>query len=306
MGMAGRSIEVTPAYGARPVSVDIARGRALSETTDRDGSGPLIGRSGLPLNHHMISDRLSLAHWPRGHQIIVCGLAGGTGRSTMAGIVATVLTELPFAHIWPPIAVVDTAPQPLGATMRRWDVVDPQDPQDSLVRPVPAPVSTRSGAWALTGPTPWRQRRDFSAVVVDSPTGLPSELASVTDDPLASIVLMTRPDRRSLADAAEALVWLNDSNLVARSRITVVINQGVGRPDRGSKAGATALAIRCAAIHSLPADSTLGPDRVLPSGRDLPLRIRRCIARTCLDVWSQTQRPNPPAALSRPHQKEHT
>ncbi len=304
MRTTARSMEAVAAYGARPVSVDIARGRALSETAERDSAGPHIGLSGLPLNHHMVADRLSLAHWPRGHQIVICGLAGGTGRSTMAGIVATVLTELPFAHIWPPIAVVDAAPQALGATMRRWDVVDPQGPE--LVSLAPAPVSTRPGAWALTGPTPWRQRRDFSALVVDSPTGLPSELAAVTDDPQASIVLMTRPDRRSLADAAEALVWLNDRNLVARSRITVVINHGVGRPDRGSKAAATALGIRCAAIHSLPADSTLGPDRVLPSGRDLPLRIRRRIARVCLDVWSQTQRPNPPAALSRPHHKEHT
>ena len=100
-------------------------------------------------------------------------------------------------------------------------------------------------------------------------------------------------------------MWLNDHDLVARSRITVVINHGAGHPDRGSKAAATALGIRCAAVHSLRAEATLGPDRVLPSGRDLPVRLRRRVARICLDVWSQTQRPNPPSALSTPHHKEH-
>lgn len=284
------------------MSVDIARGRPLTEAGGREGSGPLVAAAGPPLTHQIVADRLSLAHWPRGHQVIVCGLAGGTGRSTMAGLVATVLTELPFAHIWHPIALVDRAPQTLGSTMRRWDVVEPQDP---LTRTVPDLASTRSGVWALTGLTPWQQRRDFSVLVVDSPTGLPSDLAAVTDDPQASIVLMTRPDRRSLAHAAEALVWLNDCNLVARSRVTVVINHGVGRPDRGSRAAATALGIRCAATHSLPTDSTLGPDRVLPSGRDLPVRLRRRIARACLDIWTQTQTPNPPAALSSPHRQEY-
>lgn len=296
------STKADAVYGARPVSVDIARGRALSERPDLRGSGPQIGRPEPQPNHNMVADRLSLAHWPRGHQIIVCGLAGGTGRTTMAGLMATVLAELPFAHIWPPIAVVDAVSHTFGSTPRRWDVVDQEDPQ--APEQVLASGSTRSGAWALTGHSPWGQRRDFSALLVDSPTGLPSELPSVIDDPLASIVLMVRPDQLSLADGADALVWLNDHSPVGRSRISVVINHGVGRPDRGSKAAATALGIRCATVHSLPADPTLGPDRVLPSGRDLPVRLRRRIARVCLDVWSQTQRHNSPAALSTPHHKE--
>ena len=302
MGTATVSTEAGAAYGARPVSVDIVQGRGLYETPDLISSGTQIGRPELPPNHNMVADRLSLAHWPRGHQVIVCGLAGGSGRTTMAGVMATVLAELPFAHIWPPIAVVDAAPQMLSSTMRRWDVLDQGGSQGP--EGVVASACTRAGAWVLTGPSPWWQRRDFSALLVDSPTGLPSDLPAVATDPLASIVLMTRPDRRSLADVAEVVVWLNDHNLMARSQITVVINQGVGRPDRGSRAAATALGIRCAAVHSLPVDATLGPDRVLPSGRDLPVRLRRRVARICLDVWCQTRRPNSSSALSTSHHQE--
>jgi hypothetical protein len=195
MRAATMSTGAAAAYGARPVSVDIARGRALCETPDLTSSGPQMRRSEPRPNHHAVADRLSLAHWPRGHQIIVCGLAGGTGRTTLAGLMATVLAELPYAHIWAPIAVVDAVPQTLSSTLRRWDAVDQEDSQP--LEQALALAGTRSGAWALTGLTPWQQRRDFSALLVDSLTGLPSELPSVTDDPLASIVLMTRPDRRT-------------------------------------------------------------------------------------------------------------
>ena len=71
------------------------------------------------------------------------------------------------------------------------------------------------------------------------------------------------------------------------------------------EAAATALGIRGAAIHSLPANSTLGPGRVLPSGRDLPIPIRRRLARICLDVWSQAQTFRRPTALSSPHLLKH-
>ena len=103
------------AYGARPVSVDIARGRSLSEAASPTPAAGVAG-PGLPLTHQVVADRLSLAHWPRGHQIIVCSLAGGTGRTTVAGLMATVLAELPYAHIWHPVGLVDAAPQTFRRT----------------------------------------------------------------------------------------------------------------------------------------------------------------------------------------------
>lgn len=130
-------------YGARPVSVDIARGRRLAEAPEgEDGASPATGTT-LPLNHQVVADRLSLAHWPPGHQIVVCALSGGTGRTTLAGLLATVLAELPFAHIWHPIALVEAAPRTLGSTSRRWDLLKPSEPGEA--------TSTRSGAWAVTG-----------------------------------------------------------------------------------------------------------------------------------------------------------
>ena len=116
---------------------------------------------------------------------------------------------------------------------------------------------------------------------------------------------MTRPDRASLSEAADALVWMNDQHLVARRRVTVVINHGVGQPDRGSKAAATALGIRCAAIHSLPADSTLGPGRVLPSGRDLPVTPAAPHRPHRLDVWIRPHPPHRRLPSSSPHPLEH-
>lgn len=292
-----RNGPTSAAYGARPVSIDIARGRPLSESGHPDRGEPRVSAVGRPLTHEVIADRLSLAHWPRGHQIIVCGLAGGTGRTTVAGLIATVLAELPYAHIWHPIALVETAPLTFDRTQRRWDV----EPGDSATEPTLDSVSTRSGAWTLAGLTSRQQRRDFSVVVVDSPAGLPSDLATVGADPRASIVMVTRPDRMNLSDAADALVWMHDRSLVARDRVTVLINHGAGHPDRGSKAAAAALGIRCAAIHSLPVHPTLDPGRVLPSGRDLPIRLRRRLTGLCLDVWSQTQSPPRPTGPTSPY-----
>jgi MinD-like ATPase involved in chromosome partitioning or flagellar assembly len=142
--------------------------------------------------------------------------------------------------------------------------------------------------------------RDHSAVVVDSPVGMPSDLVLLDGDPDASVVLVCRPDRTSLVEAAEALVWMNDRGLVNRRRITVVLNYGAGPTDRGSAAAAIALGIRCTAIHSLPRDRTLAPGRTIPSGHDLPARLRRPINRLCLDIWTHTQAPIPaPAGNSR-------
>ena len=278
------------AYGARPVSVDIARGRTLRESPHADATNLIERTRALPPTDQQVADRLSLAHWPRGHQILVCGLAGGTGRTTIAGLIATVLAELPYAHLWPPYALVDAEPRTPALTARRWDDLDPAADE---------PTCTRSGAWTLHGPQSRRQRQDFSALVVDCPSGLPSDLCAVRDDPNASIVLVTRPDRTSLSDTADALVAMNDSGLVSRKRVTVLVNHGVGERDRGSRSAATVLGIRCAAVHSLPADPALGPSRVLPSGHDLPPRLRRPIARLCLHAG-----PTPSTAARSPHLTE--
>lgn len=269
---------LAPMYGARPVSVDIARGRNLAEAIHEEvAASPTAGKP-LPVKHEAIARRLSLVHWPPGHQILVCSLSGGTGRTTLAGLLSTVLAELPHAQVWLPIAVIEAAPRPLGSTWRRWDLLDPSESD--------AATSTRAGAWAFLGNQSAMRREDFSVVVVDAPAGLPPDLPCVRDDPNASIVLLTRPDRASLAEAAEALVWMHDQSLVPRSRVVVGINRGVGQPDRGSRAAATALGIRCAAVHSLPFSSALGPGRALPSGRDLPVRIRRLVSHLALNLWS--------------------
>lgn len=272
--------EWATAYGARPVSVDLGRGRQLTEAAFQRDAGSAAVLTPLPLTHQVIADRLSLAHWPPGHQIAVCSLSGGTGRTTLAGLLATVLAELPFAHIWPPIALVDAAPQALSSTGRRWDLIEPEESSEA--------TSTRSGAWVLSGSLAAVQRRDFSSVVVDGPAGMPSGVPCIKDDLNASIVLLTRPDRASLADAADALVWMNDRSEVSRRRVIVVINRGVGQPDRGSRAAATALGIRCTAIHSMAFSSALGPGRALPSGHELPTRVRRLISHVALDAWSAT------------------
>lgn len=271
------SLGPSSGYGARHVSVDTVRGRSLVEAkVAQQTESPITGTTLPP--HQVVADRLSLAHWPSGHQMAVCSLSGGTGRTTLAGLLATVLAELPFAHIWPPIAVIETSPRTLGSTPHRWDLVDMPEPGVA--------TSTRSGAWAFTAGQSSLRRKDFSVVIVDAPAGMPSDLSCIEGDPCASLLLVTRPDRASLAEAAEALVWMHDRSLVSRTRVVVVINRGVGQPDRGSRAAATALGIRCAAVHNLPFSSTLGPGRALPSGRDLPVRVRRAVSQVALDLWS--------------------
>ena len=174
-------------YGARPVSVDIARGRSMSEAASPNGD-EVVKTTGLPLTNQVVADRLSLAHWPRSHQIFVCSLAGGTGRTTVAGLMATVLAELPYAHIWHPVGLVDAAPRTFCHTRRRWDVIEPPGPTTELTSDQ---ACTRSGAWALTGLPSSTERLDFSVLVVDAPAGLPSDLPGVQEDPQASVVLVT-------------------------------------------------------------------------------------------------------------------
>ena len=264
-------------YGARIVPVDTLRRSSLREV-DTSASEPEPLRIGRPvLSPGVVADRLALAHWPWGHQIVVCSLGGGVGRTTVSGLLATALAELPYAHIWPPIALHETSTRPLSPTPRRWDLVSTDDSLSELC--------TRSGAWAFTTGQRPAQREDFSVIVVDATAGLPCDQEPVSGDPAASVVLVVRPDRASLAEAAEALVWMHDRHLVPRQRIVALINDGVGRSDAGSRAAATGLWTRCVAVHRLPFHSTLGPGRVLPSGHDLPTRLRRVLQRTALDLW---------------------
>jgi len=268
-------------YGGRPVSIDIARGRPLLEFIENT-SEPGIGSRPRPLTHHAVADRLALAHWPSGHQIVVCSLTGGTGRTTLSGLIGTVLTELPYAHLRRPVALVETNPPGLSVTPRRWGIVDPE-PGTEFHGPAGC---TLTGAWAFQDGPRRRERTSFSILVIDAPSGLPSEVSAVAEDPTASVILLTRPDRASPADAADALVWMHRHSQVTRDRVTVVINEGIGKSDRHAKAAGAVLGIRCTAVHRLGPNPTLAPGLVLPSGEALPTRLRRRIASICLDGWS--------------------
>jgi len=268
-------------YGARPVAVDTVRRSALTKGPESRWIDTNLSDS-PPSTSQVIADRLALAHWPWGHQIFVCSLAGGTGRTTVAGLVATVLAEQPFAHIWPPIALWESEHRALSTTARRWDVLDEYSEGEE--------PCTRAGAWAFANGSAPAQRDDFSAVLIDAPRGLPSENPAIADDANASVLLLVRPDRASLAEAAEALVWMNDEGLLARWRTVVVINRGAGQADRGSRAAATTLWTRCAAVHTLPFDTSLGSGRVLPSGQALPKQVRRVINHVALDLWTSATR----------------
>jgi Mrp family chromosome partitioning ATPase len=285
-------------FGARPVSVDMTRGHALERTAPARTDKPFAIASSSQLSHQAVADRLSLAHWGPGHRIVVSALAGGTGRTTVTGLLATVLAERPFAHMWPPIALVEPSHRTLPSTARRWSLVASGAGEQQL-REAADPDRSRAASRVhlLTGRSSARQDLDYSVVVVDAPVGLPSDLEWVADDPGASVLLVIRADSASLADAAEALVWMHDQALVTRRRVTVVINHGAGPGDRGSKAAATALGIRCAAVHSLPQHSALAPGRPLPSARGLPTVLGRCVARVCLDIWGQCLTDHAPPSL---------
>ena len=291
----------SPTYGARPVSVDIARGRVLIPQTASDDprSVPVLS---LPLTHGVVADRLALAHWTPGHRIAVCSLAGGTGRTTLVGLMASVLAELPYAHVWRPIGLTEVSPRTLTSTERRWGATEAGPA--NLEETADGPRVTRAGAQVLSYTQLQDRDGDHSAVLVDAPVGMPSDHAFIREGSSLSVVLVCRPDRASLNEAAEALVWMQDQGLLTRGRVNVVVNCGVGPNDRGSAAAATALGIRCAAVHSLPFDKTLGPGRTLPSGRAMPTPIRRRIARLCLDVWAAAQSQPYSSATSSSHPEE--
>lgn len=287
------------AYGARPVSMDLARGRVLAESEANAPPDPLARFA-----HSPVADQLALAHWPWGHFVVVCGLAGGTGRSTLAALFAAAIAELPYAHVHKPVALVEMQPRLLSTTRRRWlaeAAPAKQAPQRAVDR-YRAPV-TRSGIVLPASVPAEPQRAAYSVVVVEAPVGLPSEHEIVRADPTSSVLLVVRPDRRSLAETAEALVWMHDQGLVHRSRVVVVVNQGVGQVDRGSRAASTALAVRCRSVHKLAYNQRLGPTACLPSGTALAPFLRRPIQDICLDVWRSSQQT---ASELDPHLKEAT
>lgn len=273
--------QADPGYGARIVSVDTLRRCRLAETRP-DEQTTVALTVGRPTPTH-IPDRLALAHWPRGHQILVGSLAGGVGRTTVSGLLGTVLAELPFAHIWPPVALHETGYQPPRRGPHRWDLVD--DDGDLV---------TRAGAWVFADGAAPARRDDFSVIIEDHTPGLPSHETGDGLDPGTSMLLVVRPDRTSLAEASDALVRLHDEQLLDRHQVVVVINHGTGQSDRGSRAAGTALWTRCAAVHNMPRHRTLSPGRCLPSGRDLPKHIRRVMQQVACDLWTTTQF-SPPA-----------
>ncbi|QGN34476.1 hypothetical protein [Microlunatus sp. Gsoil 973] len=260
-------------YGARPVSVDLTRNQRLIEVAD--GIDATFVR--LPARRHsytQVEQQLALAHWPADHRIFVCSLAGGTGRTTLAGLIALTLAGLPYAHLHRPVALAELEPFPLTRAGRRWGV--PQGRDHIAV--------TRAGG-RVRIPTDLDHLGDGRPlVIVDSPAGIVTTAEIAANNPTSSVVLLTRPDRLSLGDTADALVWLAADRGIVRERIAVVINSGVGRPDRASRPAATALAIRCGSVHRLPAHMSLGPGAVLPSGHRVPRPVRNSLIQLCADL----------------------
>jgi hypothetical protein len=268
-----------PGYGARPVSVDLPRNQRLIEVPDELDSTVVRLEGRLP-RRSRAEEQLALAHWPADHRIFVCSVAGGTGRTTVAGLIALTLANLSYAHLHRPVALAELDPSPLTHARQRWGA--PTDRDHIAV--------TRAGGRV-------RILNDLQAsgdgrplVVVDVPAGVVTTAETATSDPSSSVVLLTRPDRASLAETADALVWLQDLCAIRRSRIAVVINRGAGRPDRDSRPAATALAIRCGSIHRLPAHVSLGPGAVLPSGHRVPRPVRKSLTQLCADLHGSIPR----------------
>jgi hypothetical protein len=188
-----------------------------------------------------------------------------------------------------PVALVELQPRERSTTRRRWmaDAAGRTDASGDAVDQYRAP-RTRSGIAVPIVPVGMMHRAAYSVVVMEAPVGLPSEHDVVRQDVRSSVLLVVRPDRRSLAEAADALVWMHDEGLVQRSRVVVVVNLAQGQLDRGSRASSTALAVRCRAVHRLPYSNRLGPMACLPSGTTLAPALRQPITDICLDVWRST------------------
>lgn len=254
------------------MSVDLARNQRLIQVPDNLDS--TVVRLDRRLPQSRVEEQLALAHWPADHRIFVCSVAGGTGRTTVAGLIALTLAGLSYAHLHRPVALAELAPAPLTRARQRWGT-----PNDSDRIEV-----THAGGRVRVLTDPQEPGDGRPLLVVDAPAGTVTTAELAYSVPTSSVVLLTRPDRASLAETADALVWLQDSRGIKRARIAVVINRGVGRSDHGSKPAATALAIRCGSVHRLPAHVSLGPGISLPCGHQVPRSVRKPLIQLCADV----------------------
>ena len=279
------------------MSVDLARNRRLTEMADRNEELDPSARSVHPggrrqLSQSQVWDQLALARWPADQVVAVCSLAGGVGRTTLAGLFGLTLAGLPYAQLHRPVALGELDASPLSRSRIRWGV--PPDLDHVAVTQVGGRVRILVDIGEPADGRPVR--------IIDSPAGLMATLHMATSHPASSIVLLTRPDRASLADTAAALIWLQDIQRVERQRLTVVINHGSGPANPGSKAAATALGIRCRSIHKLPAHTALGPGTALPSGHQTPRALHRALVRLCADVYNSAIHSSiRPAASTSPH-----
>ena len=259
-------------------------------------------------------DRLALKHWPRGHRVLVSSLTGGTGRTTVAALLAATLAGLPFAHLWPPALLVNTG--------RRRSPHDHPDEAaettsehraDDLASLLGArsPLQVRTTSTGITvlratgvdRPVLSRQlctavsivQDCFAPVIIDARCGLPSNTRWTRGVPAGfSVVLVVRPDEYSLTDAAQTLMWMHDQHQVNKQQVTVVVNHGAGPPTGRTRSAAAALAVRCHGLHHLPEDPRLGPDPTPPTARPVKARLRLRLAQISLDIWHTSQTPNQP------------
>ena len=305
-----RHEETLTAYGARPVSVDLTRGSALNELGDPAAPESPAAIQPVRVSDRIARDRLPLKHWPRGHRVLVCSLAGGTGRTTLAAAMAATLAELPYAHIWPPVLLVDGSSRRLDPAITQLRPVPEQnEPVTDGNPPWPAPLlweadpgvrmlAARSwdelAAAGLVEAALTAHQDAYAPVIIDAASGLPSDLIWARTAPAGfSVVLITRPDQYSLAEAAEALVWMHDRKLVSKHQITVVVNHGIGITSRRTRPAATALALRCHAVQQLTRDPGFGPGPSAPITRPVPKRQRGRLTQICLSVWHTTQTATP-------------
>jgi MinD-like ATPase involved in chromosome partitioning or flagellar assembly len=309
---------VAVGYGARPVSVGLTRGRTLNPATDGPVQGRVVMSPPQPSRDRNAEDRLALKHWPRAHRVLVCSLTGGTGRTTVAALIAATLAGLPYAHHWPAALLVDGDP-------RRFDPSWPRHTNDRSEGPA-TPVGSQfvlrtapAGLHLLQPHLPHRWIHPlqvqtalaavadrYAPVIIDNPCGLPSESPWTTAAGF-SVVLVVRPDEYSLAEAAEALTWTHDRQLFDKQQVIVVLNYGAGARTRRHIPAASALAIRCHGLHLLPADPHLGLGPTPPFARPVPDRLRLRLAQICLEIWHTTIQPpiphHPGRDTAGPHQE---
>ena len=309
---------VAVGYGARPVSIGLTRGRALTVSSGRSAPRPVEVAPPAPAWDRNAEDRLSLKHWPRGHRVLVCSLTGGTGRTTVAALIAATLARLPYAHHWPPALLVDGEPRRFDASWPRHTNDRSEGPATPVgsyltLRTAPSgfqllqPHQTHRWTHPLHVQTALADVEDrYAPVIIDNPCGLPSESPWTTAAGF-SVVLVVRPDEHSLTEAAEALTWTYGRQLLDKQQVTVVLNLGAGARTRRCIPAASARAIRCRGLHLLPADPHLGPGPTPPFARPVPDRLRLRLAQICLEIWHTTIRPpiphHPGRNSAEPHQE---